>query len=80
MNYPSEVIATRCEGRGQTRPKQFEDMSVDEQSRYCGKYSDISCKDCSGSGGHIHTDTFDNGYFLTSEEYFEPCECVAILN
>ena len=80
MNYPSEVIDTRCEGRGQTRPKQFEDMSVDEQSRYCGKYADISCKDCSGHGGHKHTDTFDCGYYSAVSEYFEPCECVLILN
>jgi hypothetical protein len=80
MTYPSEVIATSCDGRVHSRPKQFEDMSVDEQSRYCGEYADISCKDCFGNGGHIHTDTFDNGYFLTSEEYFEPCECVSIFN
>ncbi len=76
MAYLSEVIVTDCKGRAHPRPRQFDTMTTDEQSQHCSKYADIHCKDCSGDGGHYHTDTFDHGYYSTTADSFEPCDCV----
>lgn len=75
MISPSKTTMT-TDGRTKVRPIQFDELTSDEQMYYCIGKSDVDCDDCRGEGGFIHSESMDCGYYMATEEYFEPCDCV----